>query len=88
MNPQTTILKSASKTVSLIWEVDRIADNSVTRSFNYHPGGAMRIDSTFYYVFKDYLVSASEVNDASGNIVVSSGIIKRTSEHMHQFQAQ
>ena len=53
-----------------IYEVDKTAGGSVTRTVTYYPvAGAMRIDSTLYYVLKDHLGSASVVTDASGNIL-------------------
>ena len=53
-----------------IYEVDKASGGSVTRTVTYYPvAGAMRINSTLYYVLKDHLGSASVVTDASGNIV-------------------
>ena len=53
-----------------IYEVDKNAGGSVTRVLTYYPmGGAMRINSTLYYILKDHLGSASVVTDASGNAV-------------------
>ena len=53
-----------------IYEVDKAAGGSVTRTVTYYPAaGAMRINSTLYYVLKDHLGSASVVTDASGNIL-------------------
>ena len=53
-----------------IYEVDKNAGGSVTRVVTYYPlGGAMRINSTLYYILKDHLGSASVVTDASGNAV-------------------
>ncbi len=53
-----------------IYEVDKTSGGSVTRTVTYYPaGGAMRINSTLYYILKDHLGSASVVTDASGNIV-------------------
>jgi len=47
-----------------------ILSGSVTRTAMYYPvAGAMRINSTLYYVLKDHLGSASVVTDASGNVV-------------------
>jgi RHS repeat-associated protein len=52
-----------------VYEVDKAAGGSVTRTVTYYPAvGAMRIDSTLYYVLKDHLGSASVVTDASGNL--------------------
>ncbi len=53
-----------------IYEVDKASGGSVIRTVTYYPvAGAMRINSTLYYVLKDHLGSASVVTDASGNIV-------------------
>jgi len=50
--------------------VDKTSGGSVTRTVTYYPaGGAMRINSTLYYILKDHLGSASVVTDASGNIL-------------------
>jgi len=49
---------------------DKTSGGSVTRTVTYYPvAGAMRINSTLYYILKDHLGSASVVTDASGNIV-------------------
>jgi RHS repeat-associated protein len=61
-----------SKTIYVggIYEVDKASGGSVTRTITYYPtAGAMRINSTLYYVLKDHLGSASVVTDASGNIL-------------------
>jgi RHS repeat-associated protein len=61
-----------SKTIYVggIYEVDKTAGGSVTRTVTYYPvAGAMRINSTLYYTLKDHLGSASVVTDASGNIL-------------------
>jgi len=52
-----------------IYEVDKTSGGSVTRTVTYYPGGAMRINSTLYYVLKDHLGSASVVTDSTGAIV-------------------
>lgn len=61
-----------------VYEVDKSSGGSVTRTVTYYPaGGAMRINSTLYYVLKDHpsttlrtsLGSASVVTDASGAIL-------------------
>ena len=49
-----------------VYEVDKTSGGSVTRTITYYPAaGAMRINSTLYYVLKDHLGSASVVTDAS-----------------------
>jgi RHS repeat-associated protein/uncharacterized repeat protein (TIGR01451 family) len=61
-----------SKTIYVggIYEVDKTSGGTVTRTVTYYPaGGAMRINSTLYYVLKDHLGSASVVTDATGNTV-------------------
>gem|GEM_PF-2331212 len=61
-----------SKTIYVlgIYEVDKTSGGSVTRTVTYYPAaGAMRINSTLYYVLKDHLGSASVVTDASGTIL-------------------
>jgi YD repeat-containing protein len=63
---------NGSKTLYVggIYEVDKGSGGSVTRTVTYYPvGGAMRINSTLYYLLKDHLGSASVVTDASGNIL-------------------
>jgi len=63
---------NGSKTLYVggIYEVDKASGGSVTRTVTYYPvAGAMRINSTLYYVLKDHLGSASVVTDASGNIL-------------------
>ena len=52
-----------------IYEVDKTAGGTVTKTTIYYPGGAMRINGTLYFVLKDHLGSASVVTDSSGNIV-------------------
>ena len=53
-----------------IYEVDKTSGGSTTRTVTYYPvAGAMRIDSTLYYILKDHLGSASVVTDASGNVL-------------------
>src|SRR5574341_690942 len=59
-----------SKTIYVggLYEVDKTSGGTVTRTVTYYPaGGAMRINSTLYYILKDHLGSASVVTDASGN---------------------
>ena len=61
-----------SKTIYVggIYEVDKTSGGSVTRTVTYYPvTGAMRINSTLYYILKDHLGSASVVTDTSGNIL-------------------
>ena len=63
---------NGSKTLYVggIYEVDKASGGSVTRTVTYYPvAGAMRINSTLYYILKDHLGSASVITDASGNIV-------------------
>jgi len=63
---------NGSKTIYVggVYEVDKTSGGSVTRTVTYYPaGGAMRINSTLYYILKDHLGSASVVTDASGNIL-------------------
>jgi RHS repeat-associated protein len=63
---------NGSKTIYVggIYEVDKASGGSVTRTVTYYPvAGAMRINSTLYYVLKDHLGSASVVTDASGTIL-------------------
>ena len=51
-------------------EVDKTSGGSTVRTLTYYPvAGALRIDSTLYYVLKDHLGSASVVTDAGGNVV-------------------
>ena len=53
-----------------VYEVDKNTAGAVTRTVTYYPAaGAMRVNSTLYYVLKDHLGSASVVTDASGNSV-------------------
>lgn len=53
-----------------VYEVDKSSGGAVTRTVTYYPaGGAMRIDSTVYYILKDRLGSAYATTDASGNVV-------------------
>ncbi|HKY55183.1 MAG TPA: RHS repeat-associated core domain-containing protein, partial [Anaerolineales bacterium] len=66
------IKPDGSKTLYVggIYEVDKASGGSVTRTVTYYPvAGAMRINSTLYYILKDHLGSASVVTDASGNIL-------------------
>jgi len=61
--PSTTLRAG----VGGIYEVDKTSGGSVTRTVTYYPAaGAMRIDSTLYYILKDHLGSASVVTNASG----------------------
>jgi len=63
---------NGSKTIYVggVYEVDKTSGGSVTRTVTYYPaGGAMRINSTLYYILKDHLGSASVVTDASGTIL-------------------
>ena len=67
------IKPDGSKTLYVggIYEVDKASGGSVTRTVTYYPvAGAMRINSTLYYILKDHLGSASVVTDASGTILV------------------
>lgn len=62
------IKSDGSKTLYVggIYEVDKASGGSVTRTVTYYPvAGAMRINSTLYYVLKDHLGSASVVTDAN-----------------------
>jgi len=60
----------AQRSVGGIYEVDKTSGGSVTRTVTYYPtAGAMRINSTLYYMLKDHLGSASVVTDASGTIL-------------------
>ena len=66
------IKPDGSKTLYVggIYEVDKTSGGSVTRTVTYYPvAGAMRINSTLYYILKDHLGSASVVTDASGTIL-------------------
>jgi YD repeat-containing protein len=48
-------------------EVDKTSGGAVTRTVTYYPvSGAMRINSTLYYILKDHLGSASVVTNSSG----------------------
>jgi RHS repeat-associated protein len=61
-----------SKTIYVggIYEVDKASGGSIQRTVTYYPAaGAMRIDSTLYYILKDHLGSASVVTDATGATV-------------------
>lgn len=50
--------------------MDKTSGGSTIRTVTYYPvAGAMRIDSTLYYILKDHLGSASVVTDSSGNTV-------------------
>jgi RHS repeat-associated protein len=66
------IKPDGSKTLYIagIYEVDKTSGGSVTRTVTYYPvSGAMRINSTLYYLLKDHLGSASVMTDASGTTV-------------------
>jgi len=54
-----------------MYEVDnKTSGGSVTRTITYYPAaGAMRINSTLYYILKDHLGSASVVTNSSGTVV-------------------
>jgi hypothetical protein len=58
-----------------VYEVDKNASGTVTRTVTYYPaGGAMRINisggsNSVYYILKDHLGSASVVTDSGGTIV-------------------
>jgi hypothetical protein len=70
------IKPDGSKTIYVggIYEVDKTSGGSVTRTVTYYPvAGAMRINSTLYYILKDHLGSASVVTDASGSLRLRSG---------------
>ena len=71
--PSTTPQRAAAPLragVGGIYEVDKASGGSVIRTVTYYPvAGAMRINSTLYYILKDHLGSASVVTDASGNIL-------------------
>lgn len=50
--------------------MDKASGGSVTRTVTYYPAaGAMRINSTLYYILKDHLGSASVITDSSGTIL-------------------
>ncbi|HKY55182.1 MAG TPA: hypothetical protein VJM08_12785 [Anaerolineales bacterium] len=66
------IKPDGSKTLYVggIYEVDKASGGSVTRTVTYYlVAGALRINSTLYYILKDHLGSASVVTDASGNVL-------------------
>lgn len=66
------IKPDGSKTIYIgsVYEVDKTSGGSVTRTITYYPvAGAMRIDSTRYFVLKDQLGSASVVTNSSGTTV-------------------
>ncbi len=53
-----------------MYEVDKTSGGTVTKVAVYYPvGGAMRINSTIYFILKDHLSSSSVVTDAGGTIV-------------------
>ncbi len=50
--------------------MDKSSGGSVTRTITYYPaGGAMRINSTLYYILKDHLGSASVITNSTGAVV-------------------
>jgi RHS repeat-associated protein len=66
------IKPDGSRTIYIgnVYEVDKTSGGAVSRTVTYYPaGGAMRINSTVYYVLKDRLGSAYATTDASGNTV-------------------
>ncbi|MEW6085138.1 MAG: RHS repeat-associated core domain-containing protein [Chloroflexota bacterium] len=66
------IKPDGSKTIYVggLYEVDKNAGGTVTKTTVYYPaGGAMRVNGTLYYVLKDHLGSASVVTDTSGNVL-------------------
>ncbi|MBK9926400.1 MAG: DUF11 domain-containing protein [Anaerolineales bacterium] len=65
------IKPDGSKTIYIgkLYEVDKSSSGTVTRTVTYYPGGAMRINSTLYYMLKDHLGSASVVTDSTGVVV-------------------
>jgi len=66
------IKPDGSKTIYIgsVYEEDRSSGGAVTRTLTYYPaGGALRIDSSVYYILKDRLGSAYATTDASGTIV-------------------
>ena len=66
------IKPDGSKTIYVggVYEVDKTSGGSTTRTVTYYPvAGAMRIDSTLYYILKDHLGSASVVTNSSGNVL-------------------
>jgi RHS repeat-associated protein/uncharacterized repeat protein (TIGR01451 family) len=55
--------------VAGVYEVDKNSGGTVTRSVTYYPaGGAMRIDSSVYYIAKDLISSASMVMNSTGTV--------------------
>jgi len=53
-----------------VYEEDRSSGGAVTRTLTYYPaGGALRINSSVYYILKDRLGSAYATTDPSGNVV-------------------
>ncbi len=56
--------------VAGIYEVNKSSGGTVTGTKTYYPaGGAMRVNSTLYFVLKDHLGSASVVTDSTGTTV-------------------
>ncbi len=56
--------------VGRMYEVNKNSGGTVTGTITYYPAvGAMRINSTVYYVLKDHLGSASVVTDSTGTTV-------------------
>ena len=68
--PSTRPFGQSGQATGGIYEVDKTSAGAVTRTVTYYPAaGAMRINSTLYYILKDHLGSASVVTDASGTVV-------------------
>ena len=66
------IKPDGSKTIYVggIYEVDKNSGGAVVDTKTYYPAaGAMRVNSTLYFMLKDHLGSASVVTDSSGTIV-------------------
>jgi RHS repeat-associated protein/uncharacterized repeat protein (TIGR01451 family) len=66
------IKPDASKTlyVAGVYEVDKTSAGVTSRTVTYYPGtGAMRINSTLYYILKDQLHSANVVTNNTGTVV-------------------
>ncbi len=66
------IKTDGSKTLYVggVYEVNKNSGGTVTGTVTYYPAaGAMRVNSTLYFVLKDHLGSASVVTDATGTTV-------------------
>ncbi len=66
------IKTDGSKTLYVggIYEVNKNSGGAVTGTVTYYPAvGAMRVNSTLYFVLKDHLGSASVVTDSTGTTV-------------------